>query len=84
LQTLLAGGERARAASPRGARGADSRRARARRPSPRRAHAIAALSAGDFRTALALHVELTTSDWADNGVWLVGLKRMIETLSKPR
>ena len=41
-----------------------------------------ALAAGDVATALHLHVAITTSDWADNGQWLMGLKRLIEMVGK--
>jgi len=41
-----------------------------------------ALAAGDARTALEVHVHLTTTDWADNGHWLMGLKRLIELVGK--
>jgi len=41
-----------------------------------------ALAAGDSRTALDLHVAITTTDWADNGPWLMGLKRLIELTAK--
>ena len=41
-----------------------------------------ALAAGDARTALDLHMQITTSDWADNGGWLMGVKRLIEVTSK--
>lgn len=41
-----------------------------------------ALAAGDARAALDLHVSITTTDWADNGSWLMGLKRLIELVSK--
>ena len=27
-------------------------------------------------------VQITTSDWADNGPWLMGVKRLIEMTSK--
>ena len=42
----------------------------------------AALAGGDARTALDIHVAITTTDWADNGAWLMGLKRLIEIVSK--
>jgi protein transport protein SEC31 len=29
-----------------------------------------------------MHVQITTSDWADNGAWLMGVKRLIEMTSK--
>ena len=41
-----------------------------------------ALAAGDVATALQIHVAITTSDWADNGQWLMGLKRLIEMVGK--
>ena len=41
-----------------------------------------ALAAGDAATALQIHVAITTSDWADNGQWLMGLKRLIEMVGK--
>jgi protein transport protein SEC31 len=41
-----------------------------------------ALSVGDYQAALGLHVAITTTDWADNGAWLMGLKRLIEMVSK--
>ena len=41
-----------------------------------------ALAGGDARTALEVHVQITTSDWADNGPWLMGVKRLIEITSK--
>ena len=41
-----------------------------------------ALAAGDAQTAGALHLEIATSDWADNGNWLMGVKRLIEMTSK--
>ena len=41
-----------------------------------------ALGAGDTRSALDVHVQMTTSDWADNGSWLMGVKRLIEMTSK--
>ena len=41
-----------------------------------------ALAAGDVATALQIHVVITTSDWADNGQWLMGLKRLIEMVGK--
>ena len=40
------------------------------------------LAVGDARTALDVHVQITTSDWADNGPWLMGVKRLIEMTSK--
>ena len=43
---------------------------------------LAALAAGDARTALEVHVQITTSDWADNGPWLMGVKRLIEMTAK--
>ena len=42
----------------------------------------AALAGGDARTALDIHVAITTTDWAENGAWLMGLKRLIEIVSK--
>ena len=41
-----------------------------------------ALAGGDVQTALNIHVAITTSDWADNGQWLMGLKRLIEMVTK--
>ena len=41
-----------------------------------------ALGGGDVQTALNVHVQITTSDWADNGQWLMGLKRLIEMVAK--
>ena len=41
-----------------------------------------ALAAGDAQGALNLHVSITTTDWADNGSWLMGLKRLVERISK--
>merc|ERR1719390_5633 len=41
-----------------------------------------ALGGGDVQTALNIHVAITTSDWADNGQWLMGLKRLIEMVAK--
>jgi len=41
-----------------------------------------ALAKGDARTASDLHVAITTTDWADNGAWLMGMKRLIEVTSK--
>ena len=41
-----------------------------------------ALGSGDARIALELHVQITTSDWSDNGPWLMGVKRLIEMTSK--
>lgn len=41
-----------------------------------------ALAGGDAHTASQLQVQLTTSDWADNGQWLMGVKRLIEMTSK--
>lgn len=43
---------------------------------------MAALAGGDARTALEIHVQITTCDWADNGPWLMGVKRLIEMTSK--
>ena len=42
----------------------------------------AALAASDIRTALAIHVEITTTDWTENQSWLIGLKRLIEMITK--
>ena len=42
----------------------------------------AALGIGDGSTALGIHVQITTSDWADNGPWLMGVKRLIEMTAK--
>ena len=44
--------------------------------------ALSALATGDARTALEVHVQITTSDWADNGAWLMGVKRLIEITAK--
>ena len=41
-----------------------------------------ALAGGDARTALDVVVQITTSDWANNGPWLTGVKRLIEMSSK--
>ena len=41
-----------------------------------------ALGGGDVQAALNVHVQITTSDWADNGQWLMGLKRLIEMVAK--
>jgi len=41
-----------------------------------------ALGSGDARTAQDLHVQITTSDWSDNGPWLMGVKRLLEMTSK--
>ena len=41
-----------------------------------------ALAAGDQRTALDAHTHITNADWADNGPWLMGLKRLIEMSGK--
>jgi len=41
-----------------------------------------ALAAGDARTAGDLQVQIATTDWVDNGHWLMGLKRLIEMTSK--
>ena len=41
-----------------------------------------ALGGGDGHTALNIHVQITTTDWADNGTWLMGVKRLIEMTSK--
>jgi hypothetical protein len=43
---------------------------------------VAALAASDIRTALAIHVEITTTDWTENQSWLIGLKRLIEMITK--
>ena len=40
------------------------------------------LGVGDGQSALAVHVQITTSDWADNGPWLMGVKRLIEMTGK--
>jgi len=40
------------------------------------------LAIGDAANALEMHVQITTSDWADNGAWLMGVKRLIEMTSK--
>mmetsp|Transcript_15311 Transcript_15311/g.41928 ORF Transcript_15311/g.41928 Transcript_15311/m.41928 type:complete len:619 (-) Transcript_15311:306-2162(-) len=40
------------------------------------------LAGGDVQTALAIHMQLTTTDWTDNGHWLMGLKRLIELVGK--
>ena len=42
----------------------------------------ASLAAGDGHTALDLHVQITTTDWSDNGPWLMGVKRLIEMTGK--
>ncbi len=40
------------------------------------------LAAGDAAKALEVHLQIATSDWADNGAWLMGVKRLIEMTSK--
>lgn len=40
------------------------------------------MNASDWRAAMAMTVDLTGSDWTDNGVWLLGLKRLIEIVSR--
>ena len=42
----------------------------------------AALAASDIQTALAIHVDITTTDWTENQSWLIGLKRLIEMITK--
>lgn len=42
----------------------------------------ASLAAQDIHTALAIHVEITTTDWEKNQTWLIGLKRLIELVTK--
>ena len=41
-----------------------------------------ALTASDIRTALAIHVEITTTDWTENQSLPIGLKRLIEMVTK--
>jgi protein transport protein SEC31 len=40
------------------------------------------LRQGDFKTALAVHVGLTTTDWAEHKDWLRGLKFLIQLATK--
>ena len=43
---------------------------------------VGALGAGDWNTSAALQTALSQSDWADNGQWLMGIRRLIEIASK--
>ena len=40
------------------------------------------LRQGDFKTALAVHVGLTTTDWSEHKDWLRGLKFLIQLSTK--
>jgi len=40
------------------------------------------LSQGDFKSALAVHVGLTTTDWAEHKDWLKGIKFLIQLSTK--
>lgn len=41
-----------------------------------------ALDQGDYNTAGQYHVALTSSDWDENGIWIVAVKRLMDTAAK--